>query len=45
VLKNLANARLFSPIDMLERPCTIENTDVGVKLTFTLGEYETLIAD
>ena len=45
VLKNLANARLFSPVDMLDRPCTVENTDVGVKLTFTLGEYETLIAD
>ena len=45
ILKKLENQRLFSPIDMLERSCSFDVTDDGVKFTFTLGEYETLIVD
>ena len=44
-LKHLAHARLISPVDMLERPATVIPDDNGTKLSFTIGEYETILID
>ncbi|MBR2336132.1 MAG: hypothetical protein IKA62_07925 [Clostridia bacterium] len=44
-LKNLANTRLISPVDMSERTVLVEKCTDGVKMTFTINEYETLLID
>ena len=44
-LKHLAHARLISPVDMLERPTTVTPDGDSTRLSFTIGEYETILID